>query len=129
MLPGRPPAYGASSRTLPGCLPPPPRSRGRKSEGAVAALRAEMERKAAELGISADELFRPAARQATAEQGTRARKLRSDIGAKPAVKYRGPNGETWSGRGRPPRWLTALEAEGRDRKEFAVEREPELGLP
>src|SRR5215217_3282169 len=25
-------------------------------------------------------------------------------------KYRGPNGETWSGRGIPPKWLTALEA-------------------
>lgn len=28
------------------------------------------------------------------------------------VKYRGPNGETWSGRGRTPGWLTAIEMEG-----------------
>src|SRR3712207_4594938 len=39
-------------------------------EGAVAALRAEMERKAAELGISAGELFPPAARQETTGQET-----------------------------------------------------------
>lgn len=31
-----------------------------------------------------------------------------------AAKYRGPNGETWSGRGRAPRWL------GDDREKFLV---------
>ncbi|MGG5812393.1 H-NS family nucleoid-associated regulatory protein [Falsiroseomonas sp. CW058] len=36
------------------------------------------------------------------------------------VKYRGPNGEEWSGRGRLPRWLQAMEAEGRRRDEFIV---------
>jgi len=36
------------------------------------------------------------------------------------VKYRGPNGETWTGRGRIPRWLAAIEAEGRNRDEFRV---------
>ena len=28
------------------------------------------------------------------------------------VKYRGPNGETWSGLGRTPGWLTAIEMDG-----------------
>jgi DNA-binding protein H-NS len=37
-----------------------------------------------------------------------------------AVKFRGPNGETWSGRGKPPNWLTSLEAQGRHRDEFLV---------
>ena len=37
-----------------------------------------------------------------------------------AAKYRGPNGETWSGRGRAPMWLAALEAEGRQRSEFKI---------
>ena len=37
-----------------------------------------------------------------------------------APKYRGPNGETWSGRGIPPKWLTALEASGRNREEFKI---------
>ncbi|MCY7371711.1 MAG: H-NS histone family protein [Polaromonas sp.] len=41
-------------------------------------------------------------------------------GAVVAAKYRGPNGETWSGRGLSPRWLTALVAEGKTREDFAV---------
>lgn len=36
------------------------------------------------------------------------------------ARYKGPNGETWSGRGARPRWLTALLAEGRSIEEFAV---------
>lgn len=39
-----------------------------------------------------------------------------------AVKYRGPNGEGWSGRGKAPNWLTSLEAQGRHRDEFLVSR-------
>ena len=40
--------------------------------------------------------------------------------AKPA-KYRGPNGETWSGgRGRKPRWVTEALQSGRRLDEFAV---------
>ena len=37
-----------------------------------------------------------------------------------AAKYRSPNGETWSGRGRAPKWLEALEAQGRQRAEFSI---------
>lgn len=36
------------------------------------------------------------------------------------VKYRGPEGQTWSGRGRAPNWLVALEAQGRNKGEFLV---------
>jgi len=97
-----------------------------KLEDARAALRAEMERRAAELGMAAGDLFSMAGRQAPAEQaaakdGRRTRKPRDDIGAKRAAKYRGPNGEEWSGRGRMPNWLAALEAEGRGREEFLIE--------
>ena len=39
----------------------------------------------------------------------------------PAVaKFRGPNGEVWSGRGLMPRWLSALVAHGRTKEEFAI---------
>jgi len=95
--------------------------RREKREGEVAALRAELERRAADLGISPGELFAGTGPQVTTGQRTRARRPRSDAGARRAVRYRGPGGEEWSGRGRPPRWLAAQEAEGRDRKEFAVE--------
>jgi len=37
-----------------------------------------------------------------------------------AAKYKGPNGETWSGRGLTPRWLTSLLAQGRSKEEFAI---------
>lgn len=38
-----------------------------------------------------------------------------------AAKYRNPStGETWSGRGRPARWISELEAKGRKREEFQI---------
>jgi DNA-binding protein H-NS len=41
--------------------------------------------------------------------------------AKAAVKYRGPNGEGWSGgRGRKPQWVTEALRQGRSLEEFAV---------
>jgi DNA-binding protein H-NS len=40
--------------------------------------------------------------------------------AKVAPKYRGPKGETWTGRGRAPRWLTALEADGKKRDSYRI---------
>jgi DNA-binding protein H-NS len=99
-----------------------------KSEEAKAALRTEVERKAAELGISVGDLFVQPDQRAPVEQKARGRRPRSDAGTKPPAKYRDPEtGETWSGRGRPPRWLAAREAEGKRREEFAVEQE--LRLP
>ena len=41
-----------------------------------------------------------------------ARKSRATAGAKVAAKYRDPDsGATWSGRGRPPRWLDGKKPE------------------
>ena len=37
-----------------------------------------------------------------------------------AVKYRDGEGNTWSGRGRAPRWLMAAEKNGQKREQFAV---------
>ncbi len=41
-------------------------------------------------------------------------------GAVVAAKYRGPNGESWSGRGLTPRWLSALLAQGKTKQDFAI---------
>ncbi len=46
--------------------------------------------------------------------------LSSRKGSKVAVKYRGPNGETWSGRGSMPRWLASLVAAGKNKESFAI---------
>ena len=37
-----------------------------------------------------------------------------------AAKFRGPEGQTWSGRGLMPRWLSALVAEGQPKETFAI---------
>jgi DNA-binding protein H-NS len=41
---------------------------------------------------------------------------------KVAAKYKGPNGETWSGRGLKPRWLTAEIKKGKKLESFAIAR-------
>lgn len=50
----------------------------------------------------------------------RSRKTASTTAKPAAAKYTGPNGETWSGRGLTPRWLSALVAQGRTKEEFAI---------
>lgn len=37
-----------------------------------------------------------------------------------AAKYRGPNGETWSGRGLMPKWMASLVAQGQSKESFAI---------
>jgi DNA-binding protein H-NS len=44
-------------------------------------------------------------------------------GHKVPPKYRGPGGETWSGRGLRPRWLSAQIKSGRKQNDFLIERQ------
>ncbi|MBV9769114.1 MAG: H-NS histone family protein [Bryobacterales bacterium] len=89
-----------------------------KRETAKQELVDEFRARAAALGLSMDALL---PRRQRAESGSASgRKQRSDAGSSRPAKYRGPNGEAWSGRGRTPRWLAALEAEGRGREQFAI---------
>ena len=37
-----------------------------------------------------------------------------------AAKYKGPEGQTWSGRGLMPRWLSALVAGGQTKEDFLI---------
>lgn len=77
------------------------------------ALRARMRQLAEEAGMSIEELFGTA----KAPCGKRAPP------APATVKYRNPDNpeETWSGRGRPARWLTEkLKRRGAKREDFAV---------
>ena len=39
-----------------------------------------------------------------------------------ADKYKGPEGQTWTGRGLTPRWLKALIEQGRNKEEFLIAR-------
>ncbi len=100
------------------------RKRRAKAEGAKRDLLAGFEARAAELGTTLRDLL-PSAAPTTSARRRRRAKGKGEKGdgnsrRKPAAKYKGPNGEAWSGRGRTPRWLQALEAEGRDRREFMV---------
>lgn len=53
-------------------------------------------------------------------RGGPGRSARGKAAAAP-IKYRGPNGETWSGgRGRKPQWVTQALKQGRKLEDFAV---------
>ncbi|NGM87627.1 H-NS histone family protein [Parapusillimonas sp. SGNA-6] len=55
---------------------------------------------------------------------TRASTRKTDNAVKRTVpiKYRDPDtGATWTGRGKPPRWIAAAEAEGKSRNDFLIE--------
>ena len=43
-------------------------------------------------------------------------------GKKVPPKYRGPDGETWAGRGATPRWLKAALKEGKKIEDFLVDK-------
>jgi DNA-binding protein H-NS len=89
--------------------------RREKLDDAKNAVLEETRAKLAELGLTLEAVLPTSG---SAGQGGRVRKQRRDVGQLLPVRYRGPNGETWSGRGRMPRWLQTLEAEGRNREEF-----------
>ena len=113
-------AGGTAEPSSPAQAAPEPAKHREMPEDAKAALRAEMERRAAELGIAPGDVLSWLRRQMPVDKGARARQPRSDIGIRRAAKYRGPNGEEWSGRGRTPDWLAALEAGGRGREGFLI---------
>jgi DNA-binding protein H-NS len=74
----------------------------------------EFKEKAAKLGIPFNSLFSTKTNKKAGKRG----------GAQP-VKYRGPNGQTWAGRGKKPNWLSQLEAEGRNREDFREHAAPQ----
>jgi len=82
----------------------------------LAQLRAQM----AAYGITAEELSRPAPKT----RSPKAPAPSPSKGKKPApalaAKYRGPEGQVWSGRGPAPRWLNALLVDGKTREDFLV---------
>ena len=85
----------------------------------VADLREQM----AAYGITAEELGRPAARVQKPRQPL-AKAASSPKVKKPAVpspvKYRGLEGQTWSGRGIAPKWLNELLVGGKTQEDFLI---------
>jgi DNA-binding protein H-NS len=56
---------------------------------------------------------------ATVKTGKPAKAPKKSAQPVPA-KYRGPNGETWSGRGLTPKWLASLVAQGQTKESFLI---------
>jgi DNA-binding protein H-NS len=52
--------------------------------------------------------------------GSSPRKSSAIKGKSPAAKYKGPNGELWSGRGRQPKWMVSALAAGKKVDEFRI---------
>lgn len=61
-------------------------------------------------------------RSSTASTGRKsgAKAKSKSAGTVVAAKYKGPNGDTWSGRGLMPRWLSTLVAQGKTKEDFAI---------
>ncbi len=81
-------------------------------------------------GITVKDLQSPKAARAgkpgrppKAKGAVKAPKAARKAGTPVAAKFRGPNGETWSGRGLTPKWLTSLIAQGQSKESFAVKPE------
>ena len=89
----------------------------RMREQEIAEAIADVKRKIELYGLTAADLgFTKAS-----GPGNSRTKSSSKSSSKAAIKYRGPNGETWSGgRGRKPQWVTQALQQGRDLEEFAV---------
>jgi DNA-binding protein H-NS len=88
-----------------------------------AATREELQRLAQERGFSMADLFGGLAPHAPAKRGKKTTEKGKAERAPVEAKYQGPNGETWSGRGRLPKWLHAAEAEGKSRDSFLINPE------
>lgn len=75
----------------------------------------EVRQKIAEYGLSAADL------KLSVRGGAGKRSVAASAAPKAAAKYRGPNGENWSGgRGRKPRWVTEALAAGKSLSEFEI---------
>ena len=89
-----------------------------KTEGEKRSFIEEVTARAKSLGVSITDLFGKSAPKPIKKAPP---KKRAGVKASPPIKFKGPNSDdTWTGKGRRPRWLVALEAKGKDRKDFAV---------
>ena len=87
------------------------------------AVLAELREQMAAYGITAEELSRPAAKAAKPRQplAKAASPAKSKKAAVPSpAKYRGPQGQTWTGHGTAPKWLNELLVDGKTREDFLI---------
>jgi len=95
-----------------------------KKRKPITAIRARINAFAAAEGYTIDELFgarsaKSASKRAPGQATRKGRKL-----GKVAPKYRNPAkpSETWSGRGKHPRWMAALVKKGKKPEDFLIRK-------
>ncbi|OWQ78079.1 H-NS family nucleoid-associated regulatory protein [Stenotrophomonas maltophilia] len=89
----------------------------------AAAMRAKINQYVKDHGYTIDELYgHPSPASSEKSQKRSGRKVAKPAGNKVAPKYRNPSdpSETWTGRGRQPRWMAALVAEGSEPEDFLI---------
>jgi DNA-binding protein H-NS len=87
-----------------------------KADAEKQALIEEMTSRAEALGLSIQDLFGEV--PPAPKRGRGKAKASSGEGVQP--KYKGPNGELWSGRGRTPKWVQIAEAEGKSKEDLLI---------
>ena len=91
------------------------------------AVLAELREQMAAYGITAEKLSRPPAK-ANRPKAPPAKSASASKGKKVSVpspaKYRGPQGQEWTGRGTAPKWLNALLVDGKTRDDFLIRQAP-----
>ena len=83
-------------------------------ENALVSRRSKLERQLEALGGSIASIGGKVARGGGRESALKGKKV--------APKYRGPDGETWAGRGAKPRWLVAAIKEGKKLEDFLIDK-------
>jgi DNA-binding protein H-NS len=94
------------------------RQREARRESGKRELVEEFRAKAQAMGLALEELLGSPAQAGRPAPKTR-KPQKGAAAASPPVKYRNPDtGETWSGRGRMPKWMALAQERGRSREEF-----------
>lgn len=89
----------------------------------AAAMRAKINQYVKDHGYTIEELYGALSSPSPEQPSKRAvRKPKKTAGSKVAPKYRNPADptETWTGRGRQPRWMAALVAQGSSPEDFLI---------
>lgn len=95
-----------------------------KKRKPIASVRAKLKAAAAAEGYTITELFAgKSAKAAPARKARKAAKKGRRLG-KVAPKYRNPanKSETWTGRGKPPRWMAPLLKKGKKKEDFLIRK-------
>jgi DNA-binding protein H-NS len=88
-------------------------------QGEVAAVVADIRAKMAEYGITLNDIAGKGG--GGGRKGRKARKrATTPVGSKAPPKYRGRNGELWSGRGRRPGWVQEELSSGRSLEDMRI---------